>query len=132
MAVGEAAPNVDEMSVDDIVASLLNDPHASAMLASISRPAIGGASAGSGTPGRNATAATAAAAPPPQSLRAAQPVSAASQAVASASARGKARLGVKAVASAPAAAFPPRVDIDSLLNRLHGKRKAANDCGADS
>ena len=90
---GGDAVRADDLSVDQIVNSLLDDPKiASGMLSSFSaRPSVLGG--GGGVPSRAATAAPAAAAPKP-------------------------RLGAT---SGAAPAFPTGTDIDSFLNRLHGK-----------
>ena len=90
---GGDAVRADDLSVDQIVNSLLDDPKiASGMLSSFSaRPSVLGGGGG-GVPSRAGGAAPAAAAAKP-------------------------RLG----AASGAPAFPTGTDIDSFLNRLHGK-----------
>jgi hypothetical protein len=129
-AVGSDAPaRVDEMSVDEIVQSLLSDPHASAMLSSLSRsqlpaaspakrptqpPTPSGGKAPMVAPEHDVPAV--ATLPPLPS----QPPPAAAGAAAPLSATAPAPLATAAAPAAAPAAFPARVNIDSFLNRLHG------------
>jgi hypothetical protein len=111
-----AAPRVDEMSVDEIVHSLLNDPNASAMLNSLARPARSGSAAV--TPSREPAGRAAAPAAPVPTAHAAPATTA------DAAAAPRPAAVPAAPAASQAASFPPKVDIDSFLNRLHGKRRA--------
>ena len=105
-AGGSAVTRADDMSVDEIVHSLLADPHAAAMLSHLSCPPVASASGGvsaqmarsnPSTPGRQPALVEPNAAAPSSRLPA----------------RSRAQPGVIS------AAFPARVDIDSFLNRLH-------------
>ena len=149
-AASAGGVRVDEMSVDEIVHSLLSDPRASAMLSTLAAPVAGGAGTpvraagkpggagkspvggaptpgaphGGGHEGAYRTAAAPAEPPPPPHApqHTSSTTAVVAPGVASAARPGEAPSSSAAPAAAPPAAIPPRVDIDSFLNRLHGKK----------
>lgn len=135
---------VDEMSVDEIVQSLLADPHAAAMLSTISRPATNrslptpalahrslGSTAASNAAGPHADLPAHAPAKAHASATNDEPATddeptkrprlLATDAKTHAAAPPPALAAASTLTLAPSpTAFPPRVDVAAFLNRLHG------------